>query len=95
MGGEGDRHGKGEFTCGLLKEHPYQISRYPVTVAQYQGFVDEKGYEKQEFWTKSGWEWRKGENITGPQDFDPVFQTGGVDTSYLAALLPTLTKARP
>lgn len=26
---------------------------------------------------------------------DPVFQTGGVDTSYLAGLLPALTKAAP
>jgi|GEM_PF-1566875 len=47
----------GEFLMGdedfLLEariDQPYWISRYPVTVAQYQAFVDDGLYEKKEFW---------------------------------------------
>jgi formylglycine-generating enzyme required for sulfatase activity/energy-coupling factor transporter ATP-binding protein EcfA2 len=32
----------------------YAIGRYPVTVAQYQRFVDDSGYNKEEFWKAGG-----------------------------------------
>ncbi|MCP5085804.1 MAG: SUMF1/EgtB/PvdO family nonheme iron enzyme [Rhodobacteraceae bacterium] len=37
------------------------ISRYPVTNAQYQAFVDEGGYTKQwqQCWSKEGWLWKE------------------------------------
>jgi len=49
-----------QFRCGLIKA-PYHISRYPITVAQYQAFVDDKGYEKDAFWTGAGRKWRDGQ----------------------------------
>ena len=74
MGGTGDRHGKRVFQCGLIRE-PYRISRYPVTVAQFEAFVSGGGYQEQKYWTKAGWEWRHGLEKTGPTNYGPVFQT--------------------
>jgi formylglycine-generating enzyme required for sulfatase activity len=62
------------FECRLIRK-PYRIARYPITVAQYQAFVDAKGYEERRFWTQAGWTWRKKEGIGGPEDYSPVFQT--------------------
>ena len=38
----------------------FQISRYPITNAQYQAFVDDGGYTEKwrQCWTKEGWEWK-------------------------------------
>lgn len=45
-----------QFTCTLIKE-PFRTSRYPVTVAQYQSFVDTGGYKDQRYWTRAGLKW--------------------------------------
>jgi len=60
----------------LIKE-PYFISRYPVTVAQYQAFVDSGGYGEsgKRYWTRAGWTWKEKEDIRGPKVFESVFQT--------------------
>jgi formylglycine-generating enzyme required for sulfatase activity len=39
----------------------YWIGRYPVTVAQYAAFIDDRGYETEQLWTSRGWSWRRGE----------------------------------
>jgi formylglycine-generating enzyme required for sulfatase activity len=37
-------------------DHAYQISRYPVTNAQFSVFVaDPQGYNNREWWTEAGW----------------------------------------
>jgi len=33
------------------------VGRFQVTTAEYQSFVDAGGYEKQDLWTESGWNW--------------------------------------
>ncbi len=65
-----------QFRCQLIQQ-PYCISRYPVTVAQYQAFVDAGGYgdKAKGYWTKAGWAWKQSSQITGPEDDDPVYQT--------------------
>ena len=65
--------GKEQFDCALLTR-PYRISRYPVTVAQYQAFVDDGGYGEERFRTTAGWRWRQSAKIAGPEDYDPMFQ---------------------
>jgi formylglycine-generating enzyme required for sulfatase activity/nucleoside phosphorylase len=55
----------GDFTLAENKqtvriERPYQISRYLVTVRQFQAFVDAKGYEQDRFWSAPGRAWRDG-----------------------------------
>ena len=74
MGGTESWQGGREFKCSLIKQS-YKISRYPVTVAQYQAFVEDKGYAEKRFWTQAGWEWRTSQNVMGPEDYDLVFQT--------------------
>ncbi|GAK51596.1 hypothetical protein U14_02841 [Candidatus Moduliflexus flocculans] len=49
---------------------PFQISRYPITNAQYAAFVDDKGYLTESYWTKAGWAWRCKENVTSPRYWD-------------------------
>lgn len=36
----------------------FQISRFPVSNAEYAAFVDDGGYEDQSLWPPEGWEWR-------------------------------------
>jgi len=39
----------------------YYIARYPLTIAQFQAFVDDpEGYRNPEWWTKAGLAWRQG-----------------------------------
>jgi formylglycine-generating enzyme required for sulfatase activity len=37
----------------------FEVARYPVTVEQFQAFIDGDGYHDQEFWNPEGWEWLK------------------------------------
>jgi formylglycine-generating enzyme required for sulfatase activity len=45
----------------LTIPYVYWIARYPTTVAQYQVFVEAKGYEEPAWWTPMGWNWRQGQ----------------------------------
>jgi formylglycine-generating enzyme required for sulfatase activity len=53
--------------------YAYQISRYPVTNAQYSAFVQAGGYEQDRYWTESGWTWREKEDVLGPREFGQPF----------------------
>ncbi len=37
---------------------PFSIARAPVTNSEYAAFVEDRGYEREEFWSKAGWGWR-------------------------------------
>lgn len=55
----------GTFLAGVRKEvkeipYMYFAARYPVTNIQYARFVKEDGYQKREYWSDTGWEWRTG-----------------------------------
>ena len=65
---------KPQFTCNLITES-YRISRYPITVAQYNTFIEAGGYNQRQYWTKAGWQWREKEQIVGPKSYRAVFQT--------------------
>jgi formylglycine-generating enzyme required for sulfatase activity len=66
-------------------EKPYKLSRYPVTVAQFQAFKAAGGYADDgsteaagqlgAWWSEDGLQWKHRNNITGPADYGPVFQT--------------------
>jgi len=45
---------------------PFRIARAPVTNAEFAGFVDDRGYERQELWSESGWAWRERVNAKHP-----------------------------
>ncbi|ACK70801.1 protein of unknown function DUF323 [Gloeothece citriformis PCC 7424] len=44
----------------------YSIDVYPVTCLQYREFIAAGGYQKQEFWTKEGWEWLQQNPVSHP-----------------------------
>ncbi len=55
----------GEFLYGDKKkkesiETPFAIQKYPVTNLQFKRFMEDGGYDKQEFWSADGWAWRTG-----------------------------------
>ncbi|MEZ4729555.1 MAG: SUMF1/EgtB/PvdO family nonheme iron enzyme [Caldilineaceae bacterium] len=51
-----------QFTCDLLRR-PYQISRYPITVAQYRCFIKAGGYGVAAYWQEAAAQglWRQGQ----------------------------------
>jgi formylglycine-generating enzyme required for sulfatase activity/energy-coupling factor transporter ATP-binding protein EcfA2 len=50
---------------------PFAIRRYPVTVQEYQEFVDEGGYEdaSARWWTPEARDWREQEQVRAPSDW--------------------------
>jgi formylglycine-generating enzyme required for sulfatase activity len=50
-----------------IKLPTYFISTYPITVAQYEGFVRDNGYVNRDYWTEAGWRWKG--TLTNPVDF--------------------------
>src|ERR1019366_113372 len=50
-------------------------SRYLVTVAQYQAFVEAGGYREAKYWTKAGWQWCQARGRDRPDDYEEVYQT--------------------
>ena len=54
---------------------PYRIAKFPVTVAQNTAFIAAGGYEKKSWWSPKGARWRAEKNITGPEDYDAIYQT--------------------
>jgi formylglycine-generating enzyme required for sulfatase activity len=63
----------GEFLYGndkrkVVIEQPFMIAKYPVTNLQFGRFIASAGYEKREFWSAEGWEWRTGQFTTKASD---------------------------
>jgi iron(II)-dependent oxidoreductase len=44
----------------------FRLARMPVTNGEYARFIEEGGYERREFWSEDGWDWREKENWTRP-----------------------------
>jgi formylglycine-generating enzyme required for sulfatase activity len=69
----------GETNKEAVIKHSYRLSRFPVTVAQYEPFkaegYDEKNPTAPNWWGEEGWSWKVDNKITGPNDYWPVFQT--------------------
>lgn len=69
----------GDFLYGDDKEtrtiaSGYAISKYPVTNAQFQAFIDaDDGYNNPEWWTDAGLKW-KGERTAPDEHNDPNFR---------------------
>lgn len=48
----------------------YIMDKYEVTNAEYKKFMDGDGYNKRDYWTAEGWQWRQSNNITKPLYWD-------------------------
>jgi len=44
----------------------FWLDQYPVTWGEYQAFIDQGGYQKAQYWTAAGWQWRKKNQIIQP-----------------------------
>jgi gamma-glutamyl hercynylcysteine S-oxide synthase len=45
---------------------PFAIARAPVTQAEFARFVEAGGYQRREWWSDEGWQWRQSANTEGP-----------------------------
>lgn len=48
---------------------PFLLSKYPVTNAQYDLFIQADGYEDRQWWSAEGWKWREENEIAEPQSW--------------------------
>ena len=55
-----------EMDAHEVEVEPFAISRTAVTNAEYADFVDDRGYEREEFWSTAGWCWRQTVNAKHP-----------------------------
>lgn len=77
----------------------FEISRFPVTQAQYRAFIDDGGYADPALWSEAGWAWKDAEGAAGPlywvegADDAPVFGVSAYEADAFArwagARLPT------
>ena len=80
----------------------FWMSRYPVTNAQYQAFVEDGGYKKASYWNAGGgWKYKEQDDWTGPRRFDdPRFALAnhpvvGVSWYEAMAFCEWLTSKKP
>jgi formylglycine-generating enzyme required for sulfatase activity len=45
----------------------FMIGKYQVTNEEFKEFIDDGGYDKEEFWAKEGWQWREENRIYEPE----------------------------
>jgi formylglycine-generating enzyme required for sulfatase activity len=45
----------------------FKIGKYPVTNEEFKVFIDDGGYDREEFWAKEGWQWREENEIIEPE----------------------------
>ena len=57
-----------------LEVADFELAAYPVTVAQFEPFVEQGGYREKRYWSEDGWRWRAEENQSEPWLWnDPVW----------------------
>jgi iron(II)-dependent oxidoreductase len=50
----------------MREVRPFWIDALPVTNEQMAEFIEDGGYERREWWSDEGWEWREGKRCTLP-----------------------------
>ena len=63
------------FSCQLINGKPYRISKYPITVKQYKAFIEDGGYENDDYWQGIPYslKWRNENNVNAPIDCGSPF----------------------
>lgn len=49
-----------------LSGKKFSIGKYEVTVAQYEDFIEEGGYNRKTYWSHAGWKWKERNHIKTP-----------------------------
>jgi formylglycine-generating enzyme required for sulfatase activity/energy-coupling factor transporter ATP-binding protein EcfA2 len=76
----------------------FMIGKYPVTNEEFKEFIDDGGYDKEEFWTKEGWQWREENKIYEPKYWHdrkwnaPNFPVVGISWFEASAYVSWLSK---
>jgi len=55
-----------ERPCHRAEVPAFSIGRTPITNATFLHFVEGGGYERREWWTDEGWQWKEDYDITHP-----------------------------
>ncbi len=55
-----------ERPAHLVSTKSYWIDRAPVTIRQYQAFIEAGGYREAKWWSKEGWQWLQSAQIKTP-----------------------------
>ena len=55
-----------EKPAHLVYVDSYLIDLYPVTIAQYQKFINSQGYQNSQYWSHEGWQWLQKNQLTHP-----------------------------
>ena len=63
-----------EHPCHEVELDAFEIDRFPVACGDYLRFMADGGYEREELWSRDGWEWRF---VFGMQA--PEYWTGAAD----------------
>jgi iron(II)-dependent oxidoreductase len=63
----------------------FRLARQLTTNAEYQEFIGAGGYQRREFWSPEGWEWREKEKIARPLYFVQQTNDHGIRTMFDAA----------
>lgn len=48
-----------ELEAHVVHVRPFRIARAAVTEAEFAEFVEDRGYERRELWSREGWAWRE------------------------------------
>jgi hypothetical protein len=52
-----------------------RLGKYPVTVEEYQRFVDSRGYEERKHWEAEGWDFKEKEGWAAPMHWEDQLET--------------------
>ena len=49
----------------------FWIDRFPVSNGEFEQFIHDGGYQRREWWSDEGWEWRQSEQASAPRYWEP------------------------
>jgi hypothetical protein len=61
-----------------------RLGKYPVTVEEYQRFVESRGYEERKYWDQRGWSLREMNGWMVPSEWDKQLETPNRPVSWVS-----------
>lgn len=50
-------------TAAEIELPAFWIAKYPITVSQYNQFIEDGSYHTEEWWTENGWDWKQSSEV--------------------------------
>ena len=56
----------------FVEIEPFEIRKYPITVEEFERFVDDLGYDlsSKDYWSQEGWKWKCLEKVDSPKEIE-------------------------